>query len=107
MKIRLMLLLLLCGCLLLPASSFGQGLPNNPPPTRVNPTPTPAPEPIVPPDGFIPNIQTQELQRAIILGNPPQRPRSFTFRLPEWFKRPPEIPESYPGRRNDGEVFLP
>jgi hypothetical protein len=62
---------------------------------------------VQPPNDFLPNVLIQELDRAIILGNPPRRPTEYRVTPPQWLTRPPEIPPSYPMRRNNGETFLP
>ena len=53
--------------------------------------------------GIYPFIREQELQRAIILGNPPRPPQ--IFHQPPPLTRPEEIPNAYPMRRQDGIRF--
>lgn len=53
-----------------------------------------------------PSLQNFELQRAIILGNPPKRQMLYIQPgRPDWVTRPAEIPSGYPGRLSDGIVF--
>lgn len=93
-------LLAVCLWMTLGASvSFASKIPIQEPP------PPPPRQEVRPEQDFVPTVTVDELQRSIILGNPPRQPREYRFQPPVWLKRPEAIPSSYQLRQNNGINF--